>query len=199
MKMNKLFFCFVAASMILSTGKATASTIDYTLTSAPGSATPLTISFALSSQPGSNLPCAFYQSCFSVSDVSFTLNGTTFSGGTVDFYDSSPGPDGGLVIQYAGGAVLVNQGGAVLSPGVYQTLYTGTLSDPTLLNFSNLTLYGYGYFGPQVDEDFILNASATPEPGSIVLLGSGLLALAGAMRWRKNRVRGQAVCAAGMS
>jgi hypothetical protein len=93
----------------------------------------------------------------------------------------------------------VNLGGAVLSPGVYQTLYTGTLSDPTLLNFSNLTLYGYGYFGPQVDEDFILNASATPEPGSIVLLGSGLLALAGAMRWRKNRVRGQAVCAAGMS
>jgi len=128
MKMNKLFFCFVAASMILSTGKATASTIDYTLTSAPGSAAPVTISFALSSQPGSNLPCAFYHGCFSVSDVSFTLNGTTFSGGTVDFYDSSLGPDGGFVIQYADSSLLVNLGERYCRPASIRPCTRGRLA-----------------------------------------------------------------------
>jgi len=184
MKMNKLFFCFVAAFLVLTTGSATASTIYYTLTSTPGSATPVTISFDLSSQPGSNLPCGFYHGCFTVSDVSFTVNGTAYSGGSVDFYDSSGGPDGGLVIQYSGGGLLVNLGGAVLSPGDYQTLYTGTLSDPTLVYFSNLPLYGYGNFGPQIDENFILNAnaSATPEPNSLLLLATGLAGLAFIMR-----------------
>jgi hypothetical protein len=50
--------------------------------------------------------------------------------------------------------------------------------------FSNLPLYGYGNFGPQIDENFILNAnaSATPEPNSLLLLATGLAGLAFIMR-----------------
>jgi len=76
MKMNKLFFCFVAASMILSTGKATASTIDYTLTSVPGRLVHSPFHLPYPRSRDLIWPCTFYHGCFSVSDVSFTLNGT---------------------------------------------------------------------------------------------------------------------------
>jgi len=190
MKTN-LFLCScVAASILFSTGKAVASTINYVLTSNSSSDT---ISFDLLSQPGMNLPCNLGGfNCFSVSPVDLTINGTLFSGGVVDFMSGDNFHDGGgVLIQYANESLIVNLAGPEIGDtGTYETLYSGTLSDPTLEAFSNLSLTGYSYFGPQFDENFTLNAtsasegsnSAVPEPPSFVFLGSGLVAFAGMMR-----------------
>ncbi len=180
--MRKAVYNLLVLSLALFASKAFSSSVDYSLTDPSGDL--ITFSIPL---PLSILSCNFFgdTSCFSAAPVNLMVDGSAVSGETVDFFIGTPGPYGGLVIQ-DGSSVLINQGGLEISPGMYQTLYSGTLANPTLENFTNLQLQGYGYGSPLYDESFVLNAtgapSETPEPGSIFLLGSGLLGMAGAVR-----------------
>jgi hypothetical protein len=187
---RRLVYALLVFSLTLSGSKAFASSLSYTLTNA-SSGDIITFSVPL---PPTILACNFFSdtSCFAVTPDNLTVDGTPLldPNEQVDYFNGTQG--GGLVIwDPITEAVLINQGGPMIAPGVYQTLYSGTLTDPTLENFTNLQLQTYGYGSPEYNESFVLNATgattATPEPGSILLLGTGLLGLAGAVRLKFGR------------
>jgi PEP-CTERM motif len=76
---------------------------------------------------------------------------------------------GGLNLWYVQFA-LANSGG---TPNDFTVLWNGSDVGPDLVNFGTFpyTLYG-GY----------LEGTSTPEPGTLILMGSGLLGLAGVIR-----------------
>jgi hypothetical protein len=163
--------------------------INYTLTGSLGDV----ITFSLPQNPTALSPsppaatCFLDDDCFSVWPVPVTLDGTLYSTATVSFY--TPGDLGGITI-LAGGlgsAVLVNNDG----PGDEQ-LFSGTVTNPTLENFTNLQLVQEGAFSPEYNEAFLLNASGatvTPEPGSYaaLILGFGGVMLVVRSRRAKQR------------
>ena len=158
------------AFLITMGGSAFAGNIDYTLTAGTD-----VISFSLPELPAVQSSCNFFSdaSCFAVYPVSLTVDGSGFTG-NVSFFQ--PGVGGGLTVctgtVCAAGTVLVNNNG----PGGEQ-LFTGTLADPTLEEFSDLQLIEAGAGSPQYDKAFTLNAtssSTAPEPGSCLLLMLGL-------------------------
>ncbi len=165
----------VLASLTVMAGSAFADTnIDYTLTAGTD-----VISFSLPEMPAVQSSCDFFgdTSCFTVYPVSLTVDGSSIVG-NVSFFQ--PGVGGGLTVctgtVCAAGTTLVNNNG----PGGEQ-LFTGTLADPTLEEFSDLGLTEAGAGNPQYDEAFTLNATrstATPEPGSYLLLTLGIGAIA---------------------
>ena len=189
---RRLVYALLVFSLTLSGSKAFASSLSYTLTNA-SSGDIITFSVPV---PPTILGCDFYgdTDCFAVTPENLTVDGTPLADPNeqVDYFEGIPGPYGGLVIwDPTTLAVLINQGGLEIAPNEYQTLYSGTLTDPTLEDFTNLQLQTYGYGSPEYNESFVLNATgattATPEPGSILLLGTGLLSLAGAVRRKFSR------------
>jgi hypothetical protein len=188
---KRIALSFVVLCMALPVTEAFASEIDYTLTDLPDSDV---ITFSIPSNPTPTGTCGFPGfTCFTVEPVALTVDGTPVPNGIVDFFISTAPNDGGLVVADPS-QTFINQAGPVLGPDDYEILYSGTLADPTLLSFTNLQLGGgYGTGSPEFLESFVLNGTAapsngaTPEPGSIVLLGSGLLGLAGALRRKLGR------------
>jgi hypothetical protein len=169
--LNKLVsLCFFATLMV---APAFSGAIDYTLTSGGD-----TITFSLPGVPTAQA-CNFSNSCFSLSPVGLTVDGSSIADGEVNFYTNANG--GGLtIVNLTTSTLLVNNDGPGSPPEV---LFTGTVSNPTLEMFSNLQLVAVGSFGPQYNEAFLLNAtsaaSTTPEPSSVVLLLIAGLAIAG--------------------
>jgi hypothetical protein len=104
-----------------------------------------------------------------------TIDGTT-ANGNVEFF--APDQDGGLAIQ-EGGKLLVNQVGP--------QLFTGTLADPTLEEFSNLKLTGFPDGNPAYDESFLLKRERNPGAWFLRSVGLGLSGLLATSRLRRAK------------
>jgi hypothetical protein len=146
---------------------ASAASVDYTLTSGSD-----VITFSLP-QPPAITACSFRDSCFGTSPTDLVVDGTPVTDASVNFYNNAE--FGGLTI-LDGSALLVNNGGT--------TLFSGSLSAPTLRTFTNLSLNAYSFGSPVYDEAFTLNAvlnppATAPEPAAalLILAGAGVAGL----------------------
>lgn len=171
--MTRFIYCAIVLSLALSRGSAFAATVDYTLTSGSD-----TITFSLPQQPTPAAACAFYGGCATFNGVAVDVDGTVYTDGQVNFYLA--GEDGGITIftDPTDSVMLVNNDG-----NFSEQLFSGTVTDPTLIApITSYVLYKESYNNPEYNEQFNLTAEATPEPGSFLLFGSGLLGLAGMAR-----------------
>ncbi len=169
------------AAMLMLAAGAKADTFDYTITTSPPFSSTLT--FSLSS---STAPSAFVAGQGLVYDnVDVTVNGGAPVASEVALGNPSGGAGiynlaiGGSISFFGGGveSILTKLG----DPNFAETglqLYTGPESDPTLLA-------GTFHEGGGATVAVTDVPTATPEPGGVVLLGTGLLGALGMVRRRR--------------
>ncbi len=174
----------VAASLALPTVAHADSLDDFTVTGHG-----LDLTFTLPSMPvvGDNFQKGFF---FYLGDISFVENGTTMTASDVFFYTKPD--DGGFSLNDANDNAI--DGLDFTGP----KLFTGTVKKPTFKEgMFKLTQFGCGgniaaetvdaKLGPckyQLTIDPAVAPAATPEPGSLALLGTGALGVVGVLRRR---------------
>lgn len=177
--LNLLRLATLGSALALSAAASTV--IDYHLSSST-----TTITFSLPEKPTIAASCMYFEHCFSVTPVSIDVNGTVITDANISFYLSDV--NGGLTITEGprgpNQKLLVNADGANHT----QQLFTGSLTDPTLLSFDSTTLINQPIFGtPVYSTNFQANIMATPEPATFGLatLAAGF-AFAGLRRRRQK-------------
>jgi hypothetical protein len=109
-----------------------------------------------------------------IGQQSLSPSGTTGPAWTADAYDAN-----GMLLSSVGEGILASYG--VAPPATY------TLAGPGIRDvvFDSNNYYFAGHSGPWLDE-FVLQESATPEPATLTLIGSGFLAFGGLRLWRRR-------------
>ncbi len=116
------------------------------------------------------------------SAIPFTFNGADFSSfAGSDAYQSYSSTTV-LIDAYDSGSNFLGSCGATLSPSSYNFL-TCNIANVSSLVFHNDSGTSGRWW---LMDDFTYNSSATPEPGTLVMFGSGIIGLAGILRRRIN-------------
>ena len=167
--MKRIVLSGIVLTALVAAAPAFADTMANFTIDVPGGTT---YTFSLPSNPTVSGSMPNY---FDVSGVAITITGYGTQTGTTYFSNTVGFGDGGLAI-YG------------LTPGTLDldylgpVLFTGSVTDPTF-TAGTFTLENDG--DPEnAADDATVNIMLTPEPGTLVLLGLGLLCLAGAMRRR---------------
>jgi hypothetical protein len=138
-----------------------------------------TITFTQPATLGPLGTCGGGGSYFCVSNVPVTADGVTFTAPLIAFYTAAE--SGGLAISYDSDddLILSQEGSTLFSGDVVNPIFT--LGTYDLTNYDGPDSTYQGNFTLTISS---ITPSATPEPSSIALLGTGLLGFAGILRRR---------------